>query len=220
MKVILLQELKGRGGEGDVIEVANGFANNYLLPKKIAIAATDGNLKQLEQRKHNIAKREIVRVEDAEQVKESLEGVVIKITAKVGEEGQLFGSVTSQMIAEALNLATGLQIDKKRIDLKAAIKTAGEHEVLVSLYRDIKTTLKLFVADEGEEIPEEEAAAAESAAEDTEAREELKAVEDEIAIEAAESVMEADAQGDEEAAAEAAETLEKVVEAEEKQEEK
>lgn len=220
MKVILLQELKGRGGEGDVIEVANGFANNYLLPKKIAIAATDGNLKQLEQRKHNIAKREIVRVEDAEQVKESLEGVVIKITAKVGEEGQLFGSVTSQMIAEALNLATGLQIDKKRIDLKAAIKTAGEHEVLVSLYRDIKTTLKLFVADEGEEIPEEEAAAAESAAEDTEAREELKAVEDEIAIEAAESVMEADAQGDEEAAAEAAETLEKVVEAEEEQEEK
>lgn len=215
MKVILLQELKGRGGEGDVVEVANGFANNYLFPQKIAIPASDGNLKQLEQRKHNIEKREEGRINAANETKDSLEGVVVKIEAKVGEEGQLFGSVTSQMIAEALQLATGLDIDKKRIDLKAPIKTAGEHEVLVSLYRDIKTSVKLFVGGSEEEIPDEEAAAATEAAADAEAREELKNIEEAIAEEAAESVMEADDMARPEEAAEAAATLAEVVEAEE-----
>lgn len=152
MKVILLQELKGKGGEGDVVEVANGFANNYLFPRNIAIAATKGNLKQLEQRKHNIAKREEVRVEKAQSTKDALEGMVIKIEANVGEEGQLFGSITSVMIAEALAKETGLEIDKRRIDLKNPIKTAGEHEVLVSLYRDIKTPVKLMVGASIEEV--------------------------------------------------------------------
>jgi len=90
MKVILLQELKGKGGEGDVVDVAPGFANNYLLPQKLAILATKGNLKQLEQRKHNIAKREENRIADAEKMKAALEGATVKVEAKVGEEGQLF----------------------------------------------------------------------------------------------------------------------------------
>ena len=102
MKVILLQELKGKGGEGDVVDVAPGFANNYLLPQKVAILATKGNLKQLEQRKHNIAKREENRLADAGKIKETLDGALVKVEAKVGEEGQLFGSVTAQMIADAL----------------------------------------------------------------------------------------------------------------------
>ncbi|MGI6106012.1 MAG: 50S ribosomal protein L9 [Raoultibacter sp.] len=203
MKVILLQELKGKGGEGDVVDVANGFANNYLFPKKIAVAATSGNLKQLEQRKHNIEKREEERLAKANSTKDSLEGVVISIEANVGEEGQLFGSITSVMIAEALAEATGQEIDKRRIDLKSPIKTAGEHEVLVSLYRDVKTTVKLLVG------------AAEEAAEEAAAVEELKEIEEEIVSEAAESVKEADAAGDAEAAAEAAETIAKTKEAEE-----
>ena len=84
MKVILLQELKGKGGEGDVVDVAPGFANNYLLPQKLAILATKGNLKQLEQRKHNIAKREENRIADAEKMKAALEGATVKVEAKVG----------------------------------------------------------------------------------------------------------------------------------------
>ena len=202
MKVILLQELKGKGGEGDVVEVANGYANNYLFPKKIAVAASKGNLKQLEQRKHNIAKREEIRLEQANNTKNALEGATIKIEANVGEEGQLFGSITSVMIAEALSAETGLEIDKRRIDLKKPIKTAGEHEVLVSLYRDIKTPVKLLVA------------AAEEMAEKLEAALDLEKVEEEIVAEAAESVKEADAAGDAQAAAEAAETIAETKEAE------
>ena len=102
MKVILLEELPGRGGEGDVIDVARGYANNYLLTHGIAIPATKGNLKQLEQRRKNIAKREEVRIANAEQMKAALENGALKIKAKVGDEGQLFGSVTAQMIATAI----------------------------------------------------------------------------------------------------------------------
>lgn len=154
MKVILLQELKGKGGEGDVVDVAPGFANNYLLPQKIAMLATSGNLKQLEQRKHNIAKREENRVSDAEKLKNALAGAAIKVEAKVGEEGQLFGSVTSLMIADAIKAATDLDVDKRRIEIGHTIKTAGEHEVVISLYRDIKTTVKLLVGID--EVVEEE----------------------------------------------------------------
>ena len=150
MKVILLQELKGKGGEGDVVDVAPGFANNYLLPQKVAILATKGNLKQLEQRKHNIAKREENRLADAGKIKETLDGALVKVEAKVGEEGQLFGSVTAQMIADAIKAATDVDVDRRRIELGHAIKTAGQHEVTISLYRDIKGTVTVIVAGESE----------------------------------------------------------------------
>jgi len=203
MKVILLQELKGRGGEGDVVEVAKGFANNFLFPKKIAVEATKGNLKQLEMRKHNIAKREASRLDDAEKVKAVLEGVVVKIVAKVGEEGQLFGSVTSQMISEGLLEAAGLEVDKKRIDLKAPIKTAGEHEVFISLYRDIKTSVKIFVGDENAEPPSEEAAAEETAAKAAVAKEAVAETEVAEPAETAEGIV-ADAAAEAAASVEAA----------------
>ena len=151
MKVILLQELKGKGGEGDVVDVAPGFANNYLLPQKLAIQATKGNLKQLEQRKHNIAKREENRLADAGKIKETLDGALVKVEAKVGEEGQLFGSVTAQMIADAIKAATDVDVDRRRIELGHAIKTAGQHEVT------IKTTVKLFVGGADDEVAPAEA---------------------------------------------------------------
>ncbi|MGN0301507.1 MAG: 50S ribosomal protein L9 [Anaerotardibacter sp.] len=147
MKVILLSELKGKGGEGDVVEVANGFANNYLFPQKIAIPATKGNLKQLELRKHNIATREENRLAEAAATKAALEGKTIQVEARVGEEGILFGSVTAAMIAEAIKAQTELDIDRRRIDIKSAIKTAGDHEVVVSIYRDIKATVAILVGD-------------------------------------------------------------------------
>lgn len=173
MKVILLTELKGKGGEGDVVDVADGFANNYLFPQKIAVPATKGNLKQLEQRKHNIATREETRLADAQKLKDQLEALTVQVEARVGEEGVLFGSVTAHMIADALKEAHGIEIDRRRIDLKNPIKVAGEHEVVVSIYRDIKTTLVIVVgsaesfaaAKEAPEVEEAEEAPAEESAE-------------------------------------------------------
>ena len=161
MKVILLKELKGKGGEGDVIDVAPGFANNYLLTQGYAILATKGNLKQLEQRKHNIAKREEKRIADAEALKSQLEGIKVKVDVQVGEEGQLFGSVTTTMIADAIKAATDVEVDKRRIELNRPIKTAGIHDVTISLYREIKTVVKLQVGDVVEEAPEAPAEAEE-----------------------------------------------------------
>ena len=157
MKVILLSELKGKGGEGDVVEVARGFANNYLLPQGIAIKATPGNLKQLEMRRKNIAKREEVRLADAEALKAQLDAMKVKVDAKVGEEGVLFGSVTPAMIADAVKAQFDIELDRKRIDLRNPIKVAGEHQVAVSLYREIKATVKVEVVDENASAEEEAA---------------------------------------------------------------
>jgi large subunit ribosomal protein L9 len=162
MKVILLQELKGKGGEGDVVDVAAGFANNYLMPQGIAILATKGNLKQLEMRKNNIAKREATRLEDANKTQAALEGASVKVDAKVGEEGQLFGSVTSTQIAEAIKESLGVEIDRRRVELSHPIKVAGEHEVVVSIYRDIKASVKVLVGIDEAAAAEEEAAEAEA----------------------------------------------------------
>lgn len=166
MKVILLSELKGKGGEGDIVEVADGYANNYLFPQKIAVAATKGNLKQLKQRKHNIATREAARIEEAQALKAALDDLSVKVEARVGEEGVLFGSITAAMIADALKEAEDIEIDRKRIDLKNPIKTAGKHEVVVSIYRDIKSNLTVVVGNEETFTASESAAEAQETAEE------------------------------------------------------
>ena len=166
MKVILVSELKGKGGEGDIVDVADGYANNYLFPQKIAVAATKGNLKQLEQRKHNIATREAARIEEAQALKAALDDLSVKVEARVGEEGVLFGSITAAMIADALKEAEDIEIDRKRIDLKNPIKTAGKHEVVVSIYRDIKSNLTVVVGNEETFTASESAAEAQETAEE------------------------------------------------------
>ena len=170
MKVILLTEVQGKGGEGDVVEVARGFFNNYLGPQKKAVLATAGNLKQLEQRRGNIAKREEKRIADAEALKASLEGKKIFVDAKVGEEGVLFGSVTASMIADAVLAETGVEIDRKRLDVRKAIKTAGEHTVALNIYRDIHVDLQLMVGVKA--VEEAEEAVVEAEAVEAEATEE------------------------------------------------
>ena len=170
MKVILLTEVQGKGGEGHVVEVARGFFNNYLGPQKKAVLATAGNLKQLEQRRGNIAKREEKRIADAEALKASLEGKKIFVDAKVGEEGVLFGSVTTSMIADAVLAETGVEIDRKRLDVRKAIKTAGEHTVALNIYRDIHVDLQLMVGVKA--VEEVEEAVVEAEAVETEATEE------------------------------------------------
>lgn len=170
MKVILLDEIKGKGGEGDIVDVAQGYAENYLFPKKLAVAATKGNLKQLEERKGSIAKREDVRLEQANATKANLDGKQVSVEVKVGDEGVLFGSVTAAMVADAIKDQLGVDIDRKRVELGKPIKVAGAHTVPVSLYRDIKAEVVVLVgvtaedlaADEAEEAePEAEAEAAE-----------------------------------------------------------
>ena len=158
MKVILLGEIKGKGGEGDIVEVAQGYAENFLFPNRLALAATPGNIKQLEERRHNIEKREAKRIADAEALKAVLDGKSVKVDAKVGEEGQLFGSVTSAMIADAIEEQLKAEIDRKRIENHVAIKTAGRHQVVVNMYRDINATVTVLVGVEDEpELVEEEA---------------------------------------------------------------
>lgn len=162
MKVILLEELRGKGGEGDVVDVAQGFAENFLYPRHLAIPASKGNLKQLEERRHNIAKREEKRLADAAALKETLEGKAITVDARIGEEGQLFGSVTAANIADAIKQQLDVEVDRKRIGRSQGIKTAGRHEIDINLYREINATVVVLVG-----VTEEEAAseAAEEAAE-------------------------------------------------------
>lgn len=156
MKVILLDEIKGKGGEGDIVEVAQGYAENYLFPKKLAVAATKGNIKQLEERKGSIAKREAVRLEQAEATKAALDGKQVTVDVKVGDEGILFGSVTAAMVADAIKAQLGTDIDRKRVELGKPIKVAGAHNVPVSLYREIKAEVVVLVGVDAVE-PEAEA---------------------------------------------------------------
>jgi len=153
MKVILLEEVKGKGGEGDVVEVARGFAVNYLLPNKMAVEATSGNLKQLEQRKSSIQKREEARINEATEIVGALDGKQIVIQVKLGDGGRLYGSVTPQAIAEAIQQQLGVDVDRRRIDLRAQIKEAGEHPVAVQVYRDISALVTVVVTGDIGSVP-------------------------------------------------------------------
>lgn len=149
MKVILTQEVKGKGHEGDVVDVARGYAVNYLLPRKMAIAATAGNLKQLEARKSNIRKRNDARRSDAEGVAAALQGKILVMEAKAGDEGKLFGSVTTTMIEDAIAVQLGHDVDHRRMELARAIKTVGDHPVIVSVFGDVKAEVLVRVVPEG-----------------------------------------------------------------------
>ncbi len=166
MRVILTAEVKGKGHEGDIVEVARGYAANYLLPRKMAVPATAGNVKQLEARMENIRKRNSTRLGDAEAIAASIEGKSITLEAKAGTDGKLFGSVTTLMIEEAIADQLGVDVDHKRMDLHRPIKTTGEHSVGVSVFGDVKATLAVRVVPEGgaAALAAQESAAAEAEA--------------------------------------------------------
>ena len=186
MKIILMQEVKGKGGEGDVVDVARGYAVNYLFPHKMAIEATPGNLKQLESRVGKIREREETRVGDANGLAASLEGKIVTIPAKVGEEGRLFGSITSQMIEAAIDEQLDVGIDRRKIDVHGHIKELGEHTVTVQVYRDIKASVTVKVIGEGQAEPildfDEDVEAAEEKA-DEEVSDSAEEVAEEVAEE-------------------------------------
>ncbi len=149
MKVILTAEVKGKGHEGDVVEVARGYAVNYLMPRKMAITATVGNLKQLDARMSNIRKRNDTRLTEAQSLAASIEGKIVIIEGKAGDEGKLFGSVTTLMIEEAIAAQLGVDVDHRRMDLAKAIKMLGDHEVAVSVFGEVKATVTVRVVREG-----------------------------------------------------------------------
>lgn len=164
MKVILLDEVKGKGREGEVVDVARGFAVNYLLPRKLAVEATSGNLKQLQARMGNIQKREEVRRNDAEALAARISGKTVVVEAKAGEEGgRLYGSVTPTMIAEAIAAQLGVEVDRRRMDAHGHIKVTGDHQVTVSVHQDVKADLTVRVVPVG--APAEAAAVPAPAAE-------------------------------------------------------
>lgn len=187
MKVILLSDVKGRGKEGDVIEVARGFATNYLLPRKMAIQATPGNLKQLEARVHNIKKREETKRAEAEAHAAQVAGKSIVIEMKAGDGGKLYGSVTGGMVADALAEQIGVDVDRRKLDLHGHIKAVGEHIIDVRLYDEVTAQIKLNVVPIGGAAVVEAAAAApvEPVAEEAvEVDTEVEADENDVVVEA------------------------------------
>ena len=174
MKVILLEELRGKGGEGDIVEVAQGFAENFLFPNQKAQPATPGNIKQLEQRRRNIEKREAERIATAEAMKAAIDGKSVTVDAKIGEEGQLFGSITAAMVADAIEAQLGTAVDRKRVGRGDAIKSIGAHKVPVNFYRDITAEVTVLVGVTAEAAAEE--AAEEAETEQVEAAEETAEV--------------------------------------------
>jgi large subunit ribosomal protein L9 len=147
MQIILQEDVEKLGTRGELVEVAEGYARNFLLPRKLGLEATAGNLKRLEKMRANFAKKEATEKEAAQKQAEQLAAVSLEFTRKAGENDQLFGSVTSGDVAEAL-AAKGFEIDKKRIVLAEPIKIMGEYEVPVKLHREVTQNVKLSVKKE------------------------------------------------------------------------
>ncbi len=144
MKVILRQDVSGTGEIDDVVNVAAGYARNYLLPHKLAIAATPQALAKVDGRQAEKAKRQAEKIVEFEALAAKLNALVLTIPADIGEEGKLFGSVTVHDLAEGIK-AAGLDIDKRKLDLGQPLKLAGEHKVMIRLYRDIQATITVNV---------------------------------------------------------------------------
>lgn len=144
MKVILIDEIHGLGGRGDVVNVRDGYARNYLLPKNLARVATPGNLKAVETEKKKWSELSSREKSDAQQAAKNLEGLRLTIARKVGEAGTLFGSVTASDIAAAL-AAAGVEIDRRRVHIDHPIKSSGEHTAEVRLHREVTATITVDV---------------------------------------------------------------------------
>jgi large subunit ribosomal protein L9 len=147
MQIILQQDVDKLGTRGQVVEVAEGYARNFLLPRKLALEASAGNMKRLEKMRTAFAKQEATEKQDAQKLAEALAGVSLEFTRKAGENDQLFGSVTSADISEALE-AKGFNVEKRKIVLADAIKLVGEYEIPMKLQREVSTTVKLVVKKE------------------------------------------------------------------------
>ena len=147
MQIILQEDVEKLGNRGDVVTVKPGYARNFLLPHKLAVEATAGNLKAIERIRTSLAKKTATELEAAQKQAELLNGVALKFARKTGENDQMFGSVTSADIAEAL-AAQGFKIDKRQVQLGDPIKIIGESAVTIKVFRDVTAQIKVTVEKE------------------------------------------------------------------------
>ncbi|HUC93618.1 MAG TPA: 50S ribosomal protein L9 [Paenibacillus sp.] len=147
MKVIFLQDVKGQGKKGEVKNVSEGYARNFLLPKGLVKEASEGNIKTLEVQKSSEQKKKAQEKEEAQKLAARLNETTVVVKTKAGEGGRLFGAITSKQIAEAL-AAQGFTIDKRKIELDEPIRALGVTQVAVRVYPDVKATLKVQTAEE------------------------------------------------------------------------
>lgn len=148
MKVILTKDVKAQGKKGDLIDVSDGYANNFLLKKGLAVLATKQAVNELEGKKGAEQYRKNQEELKASNIAERLKEVTVKLSAKAGKEGKLFGSITSKDVAEALKAQFNITVDKRKIDLPDGIKTCGTRDVNVTLYPKIIGTFKVQVTEE------------------------------------------------------------------------
>jgi large subunit ribosomal protein L9 len=196
MQVILRQDVEKVGLRGEVVDVAAGFARNYLLPRRLAEPAAPGRVAELEKLAAGRARHEAQSFEQAQELVQKLDGAELRFDVQAGETGTLFGSVTATDIADRIWETQRIRIDRRKLDLAESIKRIGRYEVPVELFQDVTATLRLAVVPEGGELPPEEelealdqAAAAEEAAAAAEAEEARAAAE--AATEAAVAEVEA-----------------------------
>ena len=147
MEVILREDIEKLGSRGDVVKVAPGYARNFLLPKRLAVAATESNKKIVEQERQAHLRKEAKEVGEATQLAQIMTGATVRIAQKAGENDQLFGSVTSKDIAEALT-AQNYNIDRRKIQLDEPIRQLGEFKVPVKLHKDVTVEITVVVARE------------------------------------------------------------------------
>ena len=144
MKVILLQDVKKMGKKGDVIEASDGYARNYLFPRKLAEEATANALHVVNAKKENERKKKLAELEAAQKLAAELKGKEVTINAKAGDNGRLFGAITNKDVAEAINSEFNLSIDKKKVVVNT-IKVAEQYEVEVKLYPEVSTKMKVII---------------------------------------------------------------------------
>lgn len=147
MKVILRKDFEQLGRIGEVVDVKDGYARNFLLPRQIAYIATAGSIRALEEEKKQVAKKLSKELEEAQKLSTELENVSVTIPVKVGEEDKLFGTVTTQMIADSLK-EKGYDIDKRKIEITEPIKALGIYSINVKLHHDVTAVVKTWVVRE------------------------------------------------------------------------
>jgi large subunit ribosomal protein L9 len=146
MNVILRSDVKGLGKRGDVVSVSDGHARNFLLPRGLAIGASEGAVAQAAAMRKARDNKERASREAAQEVASRLGSATVFVTAKAGNEGRLFGSVTTTDLAKAIAAQTGIEVDKRDIEIDAPIRTVGRHSVSVRLFHDVSSTVSIDVA--------------------------------------------------------------------------
>ena len=147
VKLILKEDVTGLGHAGDVVTVKPGYAKNFLVPEGKATLASEAKIREVEHLRRQIAEKVAKELSDLKKAKKALEALVLEVTAKAGEEGKLFGSVTAGQVAELI-AAKGIEIDRRKIELADPIKELGEHKVNLRLHREVVATLTLKVTAE------------------------------------------------------------------------